>query len=150
MDILGRKVPQSNMQSYQLLKATISEAIKQAPSELEKYGQELTKAIQLMDETTQTLLGKMAQDPDSGLANATIYLDFMGRIILGWQWLMMATTAQEALNKTNCSEDNDNFYRGKIQAMKYHFEWELPEISHQSDLLKNFNLVCKDTHEDWF
>jgi hypothetical protein len=109
----------------------------------------LSNALDLLNRVTQTLTAKLKEDPDTTLANATIYLDMFGRIFAAWMWLQQASKAIVGLAEQPA--DNDRlFYRGKLQTARYYFEWELPEIEHQAKLLSGFNTVTLEMQPEWF
>ena len=151
LDLLGRKVPADNLASYQLLQAAIRETIMQARDieELAPLAQALEDSLQQLDGTTLELLGQLQRNLDRGLANATLYLDVFGRIVVAWIWLRQALVAQGALASAS-HESEENFYRGKLQAARYYIEWELPEIAPQIALLRRGNSVPFDMQEAWF
>jgi butyryl-CoA dehydrogenase len=84
------------------------------------------------------------------LANATVYLDLFGRVLAAWIWLKQAVCAGAALDKGESGESNENFYRGKLQATRYYFQWELPEIAPQAELLQRFDSAPQDMRDEWF
>ena len=92
----------------------------------------------------------MARDVDRGLANATVYLDMFGRVMMAWIWLRQATRAAEGLKAASVSDADKNFYRGKIQAAEYYVTWELPQIEAQAALLAGGNTACFDMRDEWF
>ncbi|TQV86089.1 acyl-CoA dehydrogenase [Exilibacterium tricleocarpae] len=152
LDLLGRKVPMKNMQGYALFKKTVTQtlATAQADALTTEFVAPLQQALDTLDDVTQTLLPQMARDVDLGLANATLYLDLFGRVVAGWLWVEQAVVAARGLQRENLHRDDDNFYRGKLQAARYYCEWELPEIQPQAKLLKDCNAVCFDMKNEWF
>ena len=60
------------------------------------------------------------------LANATVYLEAFGHVVLAWIWLEQACAAHGKAG---------DFYDGKRQACRYFFRWELPRTGPQFDLL---------------
>ena len=74
---------------------------------------------------------------DLALANATLYLDMFGRVVIGWIWLRQAEIALGTINrstpKNRISKSDENFYRGKIQTARYYIERELP-VTHNKSL----------------
>ena len=46
--------------------------------------------------------------------------------------------------------EDQKFYKGKIQAMKYFFNSELPLTYHWGELVKNIDSTSFDTQADWF
>ena len=151
LDLLGRKVPSDKLASYQLLQQEIRLAIMLAKDseQLAPLAQALEEAVQKLDGTTLALLGQIQKDVDRGLANATLYLDVFGRVVAAWIWLRQALVADKALSGGAPAEDQ-NFYRGKLQAARFYIEWELPEIDTQVQLLNSGNTVPFETNPEWF
>jgi butyryl-CoA dehydrogenase len=151
LDILGRKVIMKNGAGMKALNAIIAATVAEASSddELQTFAKDLEAALGTLNETTMTLLGKLASDTDLALANATIYLDLFGKVLVGWLWLQQAQAARKGL-AGNPHESDANFYQGKLQAMRYFFQWELPEINAQADLLQRFDAAAYDMRDEWF
>lgn len=151
LDILGRKVLMKNGAGMKLLNKKLAETIEQAeqyPATAE-FAASLRDGLATLNDVTMTLLGRLANDTDLALANATVYLDLFGRVLSAWIWLKQAIAAAKGLE--DCAHDSDsNFYKGKIHAARYHFQWELPEIAAQADLLKRFDSVPYDMQDEWF
>ncbi len=153
LDILGRKAPMGNMAAYQLFaeEVTATVAAAAANSATEEMGQALAGALEKLTKLNGVLLPMLAQDPDLGLANATLYLDVFGRITASWIWLKQANLAAAKLaDEGSLPEDDVNFYRGKLQAARFYLEWELPEIDPQIALLESHNRVTFDMQDAWF
>ena len=150
LDLLARKIPMGNMAGYQLLIAEMEKAIAEAKTfdTTRGFAESLEQAIIIMQETTSTLLAQMGENPDKGLANATVYLDFMGKLVLSWVWLKQAIKAAQGLADGNSADAA--FYQGKLQACRYFIEWELPQIRWQSELLKSGNTACFDMQDAWY
>jgi butyryl-CoA dehydrogenase len=61
----------------------------------------------------------------------------------------MGAVASKGLD--HLSHDSDEaFYRGKLQAMKFFFEYQLPKVYASADLLCSANRTTFDMQEDWF
>ncbi|MBB3169460.1 acyl-CoA dehydrogenase [Simiduia aestuariiviva] len=154
LDLLGRKVPQKNMAGYQLLRAAINATLDDARpfDSAHALAQTLATHLHAFDQTTQQLMARLAQTPDATLANATVYLDVFGRVLVSWLWLKQAVIASRQLDqhRTDLPDVEINFYRGKLQAARYYIEWELPEIMPQLALLDGANSRCFDMQDAWF
>jgi len=152
LDLLGRKVTMDNGAGYKLfnkaLATTIAEARKQ--SSLAEFADQLEAALNTLNTVTSTLLKKLPEGIDEGMANATIYLDLFGRVFASWIWLKQAMTATQGLAKADVQENDRNFYQGKLQANRYYFEWELPHIETQANLLMSHNLTTFEMQDAWF
>jgi hypothetical protein len=58
------------------------------------------------------------------LADATVFMDLFGTIVIGWQWLKMGVAAQNALDNENQPFSNE-FYQGKIHTLKFFYKYEM-------------------------
>ena len=70
------------------------------------------------------------------LADATVFMDFFGNILVGWLWLEMGLHAQNALSSREATREK-GFYKGKLQAMRFYFTYELPKSEGLSRVLLN-------------
>lgn len=68
----------------------------------------------------------MQGNVDVFLADATLYLELFGIVVIAWQWLIQGVTAQKGLEK-DCSEPDRRFYEGKLHTMRYFFQYEVPK-----------------------
>lgn len=57
--------------------------------------------------------------------------------------------AAKALNSEQHATD-EAFYRGKLQAMRFFFNSELPEIYHWATLVSSLDTTNYDMQADWF
>ena len=151
LDILGRKVVMKGGKGLALFSQAVNDtlAIAGQAKETASMADSLREALAKLNSVTQTLIGKLSQDPDVALANATIYLDLFGRVFAAWIWLQQATKAIAGLEQQP-ADDDKRFYQGKLQTARYYFQWELPEIGPQAELLEGFNSVTLDMKVDWF
>ena len=129
LDLLGRKVTMQNGKAMMLLVNKMQETMKTASTydEFKPYIKKLGAKLQDTQEIMQYLLQyAMKGDHEKFLADATIFMDFFGTIIIGWQWLKMATAAKEALVTGNTVQPTE-FYESKIHTMKFFFKYEMPK-----------------------
>jgi butyryl-CoA dehydrogenase len=146
LDLLGRKLWQQQGKGQQLLLARIRDTLARASehSELNPLCQQYEQHLDTLVRTTMTLGNTLQQgELELGLANSALYLDMMGRCVIGWLWLDMAYTALQS------SRPRD-FVNGKLQAAQYFIRWELGEIEHQAALLNSFDRTCLDMQPEWF
>ena len=92
--------------------------------------------------TTEILHG--ANDLNLTLANASIYLEAFGHLVMSWIWLEQAIAAHAA------QRGDQAFYAGKRQACDWFFRWELPRVDAQLDLLDSFDKTTSTMQDDWF
>ena len=76
-------------------------------------------------------------------------MELFGNVVIAWMWLQQATVATRAL-EGDVHEADQQFYRGKIQAMRYFFRYELPEIEPWAKLLVALDDTCYEMQQDWF
>ncbi|MFA6314047.1 MAG: acyl-CoA dehydrogenase C-terminal domain-containing protein, partial [Sterolibacterium sp.] len=89
-----------------------------------------------------------AEDSQAGLANASVYLEMFGHTVMAWVWLRLALAATRGLA---AGDDVDaDFYRGKLQACRYFFRWELPKTQPQHTLLRSLDTSCLGMADAWF
>jgi butyryl-CoA dehydrogenase len=152
LDLLGRKVAQAGGAGYRLFQQRIAAGVEAATAEeaTREFAAPLAEAQASLDAVTDALLAATAQNPDLGLANATIYLDLFGRVTMAWLWLRQAQLAARALAEGGLTTDDEHFYRGKLQAARYFFRWELPEAAAQATLLARLDSTCLDMQDIWF
>lgn len=139
LDLLGRKVMLDNGRALKLLVNEMKSTIKSATTydELKPYAKALGDKMAL----TQEVLGKlvpyaMKGQYDRFLADATIFMEFFGTIIIGWQWLKMAAQAKQTL-VTNQLEYEISFYESKIHTMKFFYKYEMSKTTSLADILKD-------------
>jgi len=87
------------------------------------------------------------QDVERALANASVYLESMGHVVVAWMWLRQALAATRGLRGAR-GPDAD-FYNGKLAACRYFFRWELPKIGPQLSLLDSLDSTTVDTNPAW-
>lgn len=138
LDLLGRKMTMENgaalLQLAQHIGSTIQEAV-QHPT-LQPYANTLQIEMNRMGRTLREL-GQFAQQGDAEryLADATVFMEMAGYVIIGWQWLKMAVVAQKALDAGDFGSQSRSFYEGKVHTMKFFFRYELPHAAACSDIL---------------
>jgi alkylation response protein AidB-like acyl-CoA dehydrogenase len=89
------------------------------------YAGKLRAAADRLVEVTGTLAG--LPDPRARLADATVYLEATGHVVVGWLWLEQWLAA---------AGRDGPFYDGKRAAARYFFTRELPKVDSMLDLLE--------------
>ncbi|MEU4371572.1 acyl-CoA dehydrogenase [Micromonospora chersina] len=148
LDLLGRKVTMRGGAGLELLletiRATVTRAWK-AEGEAAELAGRLGAAVDRIAVVTRRLHG--AGDPELALANASVYLEAVGHVVIAWMWLEQLL-AVEALGDPE-GPDAD-FLAGKRQAARYFFRYELPRTGPQFDLLESLDRTTLDARETWF
>jgi alkylation response protein AidB-like acyl-CoA dehydrogenase len=142
LDLLGRKVLIDGGRGLRLLLDKIRDTTDQASAlgdPLAGWATALASAARRVEHTSG-VLWKDA-DPASALANATIYLEAVGHVVLAWIWLQQAIAAHGKAG---------DFYDGKRMAARYFFHYELPKTTAQFDLLDSGDRTTTDLDENWF
>lgn len=128
LDLLGRKVSLEKGRALQLLMARMQQTIVSANKHesLQKYAASLTTEVNRITHLLKEL-SKFAieGDIDRYLADATVFMEMMGYVVVGWQWLKQAVVAHEQL-QNNSKVQPGEFYEGVIHTMKFFFRYELP------------------------
>jgi butyryl-CoA dehydrogenase len=152
LDLLARKVPQNGLAGYNACLTAMQKTIDIAGKDeaLSGFAQELSAAIVTLKRVTETMLGGMMEkNIDLVLANSVAYLDLFGNVVMAWVWLKQGVAASNGLS-ANPHPADENFYRGKIQALQYFYRFELPQIDAWAKLLTDFDDTTYAMQVDWF
>ena len=131
LDLLGRKVPMKNSKALQLLMDKINQVVKEAETieGLKPYAAIMTKRLADVQEVLMSLMPfAMKQEYEKYLADANLFMELSGILVIGYQWLRMAVIADKALKNTQRRFDS-SFYEDKIHLMKFYFKYEMPKIN---------------------
>lgn len=152
IDLLGRKLPMRNGEAYAIFRnhvADVSARCCKHPR-LAPLAHSLEDALACLDDVNQALLPHLQDRSDLALANASIYLDLVGRVTASWIWMRQALAAEQALKAPALSEGDRDFYQGKLSAAQYMIQWELPGIYPQANILKGLDRTAYDMHPNYF
>jgi alkylation response protein AidB-like acyl-CoA dehydrogenase len=149
MDILGRKVVQANGEGLAILAARIGETVAAASSDTRLSGHAADLAAHLSETIalTRQLAAELARNPRQALANATIYLDMFGHVVIAWMWLRQALVATR---KFDAGDGDAAFMNGKLAACRYFFAYELPKARTQRELLAKLDDTTLGMKAEWF
>ncbi len=141
LDLLGRKVAMKSGAGLVLLASKVAETCERAAGQgvpAAEYSEELAAAMRRLVETTTELWS--AGDIDVTLANASLYLEAFGHVVVAWMWLeqLLAVGTQTG-----------DFYDGKRQACRYFFKYELPKVGPTLDLLSALDRTTLDVDPNW-
>lgn len=143
LDLLGRKVVMHKGAALELLRTRIAQAIAAArgadEAVLHAHADHLDRRLQRLVEVTRKLWD--AGDARVTLANASLYLEAFGHVVIAWMWVEQLLAARGK---------DDDFYRGKRAAARYFFSWELPRVDAQFDLLESLDTTTLDMADAWF
>jgi butyryl-CoA dehydrogenase len=139
IDLLGRKVLQQKGRALHILLAKIETTIKRAQGVggFEEECRVLAAAARALMRATRRLASALqAGDAERGLANATLYLDATGDVVIAWRWLAQAHVARAALAGGSAPGQSERaFYEGKIVACRFFMRYELPRVASSFALL---------------
>ncbi|MFE2219684.1 acyl-CoA dehydrogenase [Streptomyces canus] len=136
VDLLGHKVVMAGGAGLAALRARIEDTVARAGDRPEAT--QLQEGLDRLVEVTGIMHAH--PDPEERLANASVYLEAAGHVVVAWLWLdqMLATTGR-----------NDNLARGKRAAARYFFRFELPKVGPQLDLLASLDRTSLETDPAW-
>jgi len=141
LDLLGRKVVLDGGRGLGLLadriRATTSRATS-AGGDAASYASELESRLDDLVRVTGALW--QHGDPDEALANATVYLEAAGHLVVAWLWLEQLLAVGDSAG---------DFYDGKRAAARYFFRFELPTIGPRLALLESLDRTTLDLDPDW-
>jgi len=150
LDLLGRKASIHDGALLQTMAGEIRATVYSARNaggsadagQLVDYASALDAAWRRVEEVTQALYA--APDLNQTLGNATVYLEAVGHVVVAWIWLQQAMAAVARL------PEGDHFRLGKLQACRYFYQWELPRVQPQLDLLAALDTTTLDMQDAWF
>jgi alkylation response protein AidB-like acyl-CoA dehydrogenase len=154
LDLLGRKMVIGHGRAAMVFAGEIEDCAGRAATlaaqgadgeSLAAMGRQLAAAASRVFATVRRL--HAVGDIDVTLANAAVFLEAFGHVVVAWQWLEQAMVAQAATAATDSDRD---FYAGKRQAARYFFRWELPKVGPMLDLLDSIDTTALDMRDAWF
>jgi hypothetical protein len=142
LDLLGRKVGQDDGALLRTLDARIGATVQRARAadgDARSHADALAQRWARLIEVTRALAA--LDDPQVRLANASVYLEAFGHLVVAWLWLDVTLAAH--------GHDGD-FHDGKRAAARYFFRWELPKVDAQLDLLASVDTTTLEMRDAWF
>jgi alkylation response protein AidB-like acyl-CoA dehydrogenase len=142
LDLLGRKVLGGGGASLLALAGRIEETVARATDlggEPAAHAASLKAMVDRLGEVTFALAG--LGDPERTMANATVYLEAAGHVVIAWMWLEQLVAV---------GEKEGDFYDGKRAAARYFFGWELPKVTPMLDLLASGDTTTLEMRDAWF
>ncbi len=144
LDLLGRKVVMQNGAAFALLRARMEKTLHEADEDgdLTEWVGEVFVLLDHLVEVTQDL--HAAGDLNKTLANATVYLEAFGHVVMAWIWIEQALAAARSPSR------HSDFCRGKMKACEYFIKWELPKVRPMLNLLESLDTTTLDMKDEWF
>lgn len=151
LDLLGRKVTLENGKALQLLMTQMVETINEANdyADLKPYASTLQERINDVQRAlTKLIPNAMSGEYELFLADATIFMQLISTVVIGYHWLKMAVKAKQAILSGNGQFDS-SFYESKILTMRFYYKYELPKsTAYLETLLSNDVLTIVEEKEE--
>ncbi len=151
LDLLGRKVSMRDGSAVRALQLEVSRTLEEAstPAALAEFRAQLAQVFAQLLSTTAALGGlKEHGEGTRALANAGVYLDTFGHVVIAWLWLRQAVVAAAALPAAGPADAA--FYHGKLQACQYFYRYELAKVPERLALLATGDDTCLTMADAWF
>ena len=148
-DLLGRKITMENGKGLELLSTEIIKSISKAnkDDDLKIYSGMLSEKLDLTQKVLKKLMPlALKGDYERFLADASVFMEFFSLIIISWSWLDIAIVAKNQLEKNNFDQ---KLLKGKLEAMKYFFLYELPKTTGLAEVLMNLSDVTIKKEDDY-
>ena len=137
IDLIGRKTSMQNGAALTALTQEIRATIKHGlagTADLPKHAATLELLVSKLEAVTANI---HAQELASyRIANASLYADALGHIVIGWMWLEQLLT---------CAGKTGAFYDGKRAASDYFYTYELAQCDSWLSILANNPNIYRDT-----
>ena len=148
LDLLGRKVVMQNGAALQLLTTRVRDTIAKSKAVPDPGAQKLAGQLEAQWTRLEEVTGALHAVGDSNrtLANATVYLEAFGHIVIAWMWLEQGLAAGRNMK----GDADDDFYHGKFAACRYFFAYELPKVGPMLDLLASLDDTTLTMQDAWF
>jgi alkylation response protein AidB-like acyl-CoA dehydrogenase len=153
LDLLGRKVVMQGGAALQALAARVKATIARCKAVPDPGSQRLAGQLEAQwDRLEQvTAIVHAAGDTNRTLANATVYLEAFGHLVVAWMWLEQALVAGRSMSgRSDAGIGDDDFYQGKLAATRYFFAFELPKVGPMLDLLASLDDTTLTMRDAWF
>ena len=149
LDLLGRKVSMRGGAALDALtgeiRATLADAARHPG--LAEFSTQLGDTLDILLASTEAVNAlRAAGEEGRAMANAGIYLDFFGHVVVAWMWLRQACVAQTAL----ATSPTDDFYQGELRACQYFFRYELARVPERLRLVAAGDDTCLSMSNEWF
>ncbi len=119
LDLLGRKVTMMEGAALRLLAKEIESTVVAAMGveELKNHAIALGEGAKMIEACLGHLMPHAMQgNHERYLADATIFMDLFGTIVIGWQWLKMGLSAMEK---------DEAFKQSKLHTLNYFYKYEM-------------------------
>ena len=144
LDLLSRKVTIKNGKALHFLVEEMTETLAEAfkYEALKDYAEQLKTQAQLVKMVMGKLIPKaLAGDFENFLADATVFMDFLSTLVIGWQWLKIGVTA---------CESETGLEANLIHTMAYFYTYEMPKIDSLATILLNDKSLTVKANQNTF
>lgn len=140
LDLLGRKAIAEGGAGLDLLIAQVSNTARKVADmpDLSQAAGDLLNLFERLRTATRTLWAD--GQPARALADATLYLEVMGHLVVAWLWLDIA----------RISRGESALHRGKRHAARYFLERELPRTEPMLAILETGDATVLDMPDESF
>jgi butyryl-CoA dehydrogenase len=146
-DLLGRKVVMDGGAGFKLLGARIQATVERALQSKELASQARALAVAQQAVAAATRAAWANADPDDALINAMPYMRAFGHLVIAWIWLELALAASGSRGAGRGAADAT---AGRLQAMRYFYAYELPQVEAWLAVVKARDPVCREMRDEWF
>ncbi len=148
IDLLGRKVRMQGGAALSVFLEEISKSVEDGAGyeSIAPFASTLQNTITNLIEASEAVLAEDSLRRQ--LANATIYLDAFGHVVIAWMWLLQSIAATEGLSGNDVVDAH--FYEGKLKACRFFFTYELPKTKAQFDLVASLDDTCLNAEATHF
>ena len=146
LDLVGRKLSADAGHGMRLLGARIVETVDEArqSGELALLADTLAREWDRLSSLADRLNAEIAAGKrEAALADASLYLEAFGHVMVAWLWLLQALRAHTAPGL------DDDFRRGTLQACRYFYVYELPKVAAWCDTVERFAGITLETRPEW-
>ena len=140
LDLLGRKVVMNGGSALMALAGRINETVQRGLADPALAGDANALAGALAQVGAATKGAWASGVAEEALANATLYLQAFGHVVMAWIWLELAL----------CVEGDGDFACGKRAAQRYFFAYELPKVGAWLGPVASRLSLTRDVCEAWF
>lgn len=144
LDLLGRKAAAGQGAGFAALMAEVRGAVAVAEGDdgLAGAAAAVAEAADRAERATAALLeAQRSRGPEIGLANATLYLDMLGHVVMGGLWLRMGAAAGRGL-AAGAAGERAAFLEGKRVACRFFAAQELPGVAAQCAVLESLDVTA--------
>ena len=149
LDLLARKVTMKGGKAMQLLGEEIGKTMQEASTydELKPYIKALGEKMVLTTKVVEFLTEFAKKGEfERFVSDATLFMEYLSTITLGWLWLKMATTAKKSLLTGNTAYTTE-FYESQIHTMKFYFKYEMPKTAGLAESMMNPEVLTLKSEE---